>query len=121
MNTEEQDTLDQNNAEQGMGDVPRQAQAGEHLDPAEAPARPREEPLKVTVKRRLEAEGRWAGRIELERNEMMKAARKQGMSKLDAQTWVYGELDRMCPPLENVQIAHMDEMHMSNFHGRSVQ
>ncbi len=68
--------------------------------PPEAPARPREEPLKVTVKRRLEQEGRWAGKIELERNQMMKLARKQGMSKSDAQLRVYGELDRMYPPLE---------------------
>jgi hypothetical protein len=37
-------------------------------------------------------------RIELERNDMMKAARKQGMSKADAQLWVYGELDRLYPP-----------------------
>ena len=61
------------------------------------PARPRE-PLKVTVKRRLEAEGRWA-EIEPVRDDMMRAARKQQkMSKSDAQEWVYSELDRMYPP-----------------------
>ena len=53
------------------------------------------------MKPRLEAEGRWAGRIELERNDMMKAACKQGMSKSDAQAWVYAELDRMYPPTEH--------------------
>jgi hypothetical protein len=42
---------------------------------------------------------RRAARIELERNQMMKLARKQGMSKTDAQAWVYSELDRMYPPL----------------------
>ena len=46
---------------------------------------------------RLQREGRWKD-IEPERNEMMKLARKQGMSKLDAQAWVYSELDRMYPP-----------------------
>ena len=44
------------------------------------PARPREEPLKVTVKRRLEQESRWTGKIELERDHMMKLARKQVMT-----------------------------------------
>ena len=37
---------------------------------------------------------RWAGQIEFERNEMMKLARKQGMNKVEAQLWVYSELDR---------------------------
>ena len=61
------------------------------------PAHPRE-PLKVTVKRRLEAEGRWAD-IEPVRDDMMRAARKERrMSKTDAQEWVYAELDRMYPP-----------------------
>ena len=41
---------------------------------------------------------RRAVRIELECNDMMKAARKQGMSKVDAQAWVYAELDRPHPP-----------------------
>ena len=31
---------------------------------------------------------------------MMKLARKRGMSKSEAQSWVYAELDRMYPPLE---------------------
>ena len=70
-------------------------------------AHAREAPLKVTVKRRIEAEGRWAARIEIESNDMMKAAGKQGMSKVKAQAWVYAELDRMYPPLEDVQSAHL--------------
>ena len=37
-------------------------------------------------------------RIELERNDMMKAASKQGMSKVDAQAWVFAERDRLHPP-----------------------
>ena len=61
------------------------------------------------MKRRLEAEGRWAGRIELERNDMMKAARKQGMSKSDAQAWVYAELDRLYPPPPSPERASGDE------------
>ncbi|TWU06885.1 hypothetical protein CA54_52870 [Symmachiella macrocystis] len=94
-NTGEQDTVDHQTGDQDAGDIPPGPASGD--PPPEPPARPREEPLKITVKRRLEAEGRWAGNIELERNQMMKLARKQGMSKEDAQLWVYGELDRMYP------------------------
>ena len=53
----------------------------------------------LTVTRRLQREGRWA-EIEPLRNEMMKACRGKGMSKIDAQAWTYSELDRMYPPLE---------------------
>jgi len=50
------------------------------------------------VKRRLEREGRWA-EIEPVRDDMMRLARKdRGMSKTDAQSWVYSELDRLYPP-----------------------
>ncbi len=52
----------------------------------------------LTVTQRLQREGRWYGQIERERNEMMKLARKQGMTKIAAQAWVYGELDRLYPP-----------------------
>ena len=31
---------------------------------------------------------------------MMRLARKQGLSKSDAQDWTYAELDRLYPPLE---------------------
>ncbi len=55
----------------------------------------------LTVTQRLQREGRWFGGIELERDEMMRIARKQeGMSKEDAQVWVYSELDRMYPPVD---------------------
>ena len=92
----EHDTLDRRTGDQDVGDVPPSG-AGE--PPVEPPARPREEPLKVTVKRRLEQEGRWFGQIEFERDEMMRIARKEsGMSKPEAQLFVYGELDRMYPP-----------------------
>ena len=79
----------------GAGDVqPSPAgdgQGGGHL------ARTRDaSPLAVT--KRLQAEGRWA-EVEPVRNEMMRAARKErGMSKTDAQAWVYAELDRLYPP-----------------------
>jgi hypothetical protein len=65
---------------------------------AAGPARPREEPLKVTVKRRLEREGRWPD-IEPTRDAMMREARAKGMSKQDAQAWTYAELDRLYPPI----------------------
>lgn len=54
----------------------------------------------LTVTQRLQREGRWKD-IEPERDEMMKLARKQGMSKGEAQAWVYAELDRLYPALEN--------------------
>lgn len=54
----------------------------------------------LTVTQRLQREGRWKD-LEPERNDMMKLARKRGMSKREAQQWVYGELDRMYPPTEH--------------------
>jgi len=60
-------------------------------------ATPAREVDPLTVTQRLQWEGRWK-EIEPERSEMMRIARKQGMSKLDAQAWVYAELDRLYPP-----------------------
>ena len=54
----------------------------------------------LTVTQRLQREGRWKD-IEQERNDMMKLARKRGMSKSDAQEWTYSELDRLYPPEED--------------------
>ena len=55
----------------------------------------------LTVTQRLQREGRWKD-IEPERNEMMKLATKgKKMPKAEAQAWVYSELDRMYPPLED--------------------
>ena len=51
----------------------------------------------LTVTQRFQREGRWKD-IEPERNEMMKLARKRGMSKSEAQAWVYAELVRLYPP-----------------------
>ena len=39
---------------------------------------------------------------------MMKLARKRGMSKSEAQSWVYAELDRMYPPLEKGTLSPSD-------------
>lgn len=61
------------------------------------------EPLKITLKRRLEAEGRWT-QVEPLRDQMMREARKGGMSKEAAQEWVYAELDRLYPPAQSVVI-----------------
>jgi hypothetical protein len=79
------------------GDITPMPESDDPL--ADHPDRPREEPLKVTVKRRLEAEGRWAGQIEIERNEMMRLVRKRFKAKAERQDWVYAELDRLYPPL----------------------
>ena len=61
----------------------------------------------LTVTQRLQREGRWK-EIEPERNEMMKLARNQGMSKSEAQARVYAELDRMYPPLEKRTLSPSD-------------
>ena len=92
------ETLDGSTGESG-GEINLdvEAEAAASAPPA------REASLKVTVKRRLEQDGRWK-EIEPERNEMMRLARKQGMSKLDAQEWTYSELDRLYPPKPVVEI-----------------
>ena len=101
VNTGEQDTLGQQTGHQDVGNVPPDPASRD--SPAEAHARPREEPLKVTVKRRLEQEGRWDSEMIMLRDQMMRECRKvKGMTKADAQQWVYGELDRLYPPLEPV-------------------
>ncbi|WP_146371150.1 hypothetical protein [Symmachiella macrocystis] len=52
----------------------------------------------LTVTRRLQCEGRWKD-IESERDEMMRLSKKRIPDKFERQLWVYGELDRMYPPL----------------------
>jgi len=52
----------------------------------------------LTVTQRLQREGRWAGQIEVERDEMMRLARKRFRTKEERQEWVYSELDRLYPP-----------------------
>jgi len=58
----------------------------------------------LTVTQRLQREGRWKD-IEPERNEMMRLAKSRFKDKEQRQQWVYGELDRMYPPLENPPMA----------------
>ena len=98
VNTGEQDTLDQQTGDEDVGNITLGLASG---DPsAEPPARPREEPPKVTVKRRLEQEGRWDSEMIMLRDQMMRECRKvKGMTKADAQLWVYSELDRLYPPI----------------------
>ena len=62
------------------------------------------DPLAVTE--RIHSEGRWFSQIELERNDIVKLARRQGMSKTDAQAWVYSESDRMYPPLPDRTLSY---------------
>lgn len=52
----------------------------------------------AAITRRFQKEGRWTGQIELQRDEMMKLARKRFPDKGERQQWVYGELNRMYPP-----------------------
>lgn len=57
-------------------------------------------PLKVTLKNRLEREGRW-NEAEQVRNELMRHARTVlKLPKDTAQDWTYDELNRRYPPIE---------------------
>ncbi len=53
----------------------------------------------LTVTQRLQHERRWAGQAEAERDEMMRLAKDRFNTKAERQAWVYGELDRMYPPI----------------------
>ena len=53
----------------------------------------------LTVTKRLQAEGRWFGQVEHERDEMMKLAKKRFPDKPERQLFVYSELARLYPPL----------------------
>jgi len=109
VNTGEQDTLDQHTGHQDVGNVPP-SPAGEHSDSADDPRAHTRDTSPLAVTKRLQAEGRWA-EIEQTRDEMMRVARKQqGLSKTEAQEWVYAELDRLYPPSPSSEVAS-DEAH----------
>lgn len=80
---------------QDAGNVPPVPQ----LDPPAGSVTHTREAARLKVTQRLQSEGRWTGQAELVRNDMMGACKRQGMDKEQAQQWVYGELDRMYPPL----------------------
>ena len=94
--TDNGETTQINTSDDGEGKVTPTAAADEPV--AENSARPRQ-PLKITLKRRLEAEGRWSTGAEADRDRLMRGCRQEGMSKADAQTWAYSELERLYPPL----------------------
>lgn len=79
----------------GVGSVTADSTADGPQGPDDPPARE----YKLGLKRRYEREGRWQGMIEPLRDQMMRESRAKGMSKAQAQTWVYSELDRLYPPL----------------------
>ena len=79
---------------EGEGAVTAPAAGGEPPDGPPIPP-----PAKVTVKRRLEQEGRWSGGVEHVRDDMMRQCRGRGMDKAAAQEWVYSKLDQLYPPL----------------------
>lgn len=83
----------------------------QHADSKAEPPQPAgqaEAPLKVTVYKRLEADGRWA-EVEPIRDAMMKEARAKGLSKEEAQAWTYAELDRLYPPVQPVVVLAGDQ------------
>ena len=64
---------------------------------------PQETPEIVrTVFRRLKRDGRW-DEIEPTKDAMIRECRSKGMSRSEAQTWVYSELDRLYPPLPGLE------------------
>lgn len=67
------------------------------VSPATAAHHTREvDPLAVT--KRLQRDGRWP-EAEQVKNRMIKEARQKGMSRSEAQSWAYAEIDRLYPPL----------------------
>lgn len=79
---------------------------GGQADSDDQPTTPAE-PLKVTLKRRLEADGRWPT-VEPLRDQMMREARAKGLTKQQAQDWTYGELERMYPAPTEPPAEHGD-------------
>lgn len=63
------------------------------------------DPLSVT--KRLQRDGRWP-EVEPVRNRLIKECRQKGMSKPEAQSWTYSELDRLYPPHESMQTTTLD-------------
>ena len=63
---------------------------------AELAAEPRARAREVSS--RLKIDGRWP-EAELLKNDMIKEARANGMTRPEAQEWAYSELDRLYPPL----------------------
>lgn len=80
-----------------MGNVPPSPASGGPAGDDEPPAR--EEPLSVLFKRRMESEGRWK-EVSLVRDRMMVEAKKAIPDKESRRAWVYAELDRMYPPIQ---------------------
>lgn len=86
------------------GDVPVMAGG----DQGEEDLATRASAMVKKVSNRLMKEGRWFGEIELTRDKMMKDAKKRFPDKRARQIWVYGELDRMYPPLSQQKTDRLD-------------
>ncbi len=56
------------------------------------------EPLKISVPRRLQDDGRWKQVAPL-RDQMIDEAEARGMTRDQAKEWTYQELDRLYPPI----------------------
>jgi hypothetical protein len=96
-----------------------QVTAGQEPNPAAGDPITRTRDVSVLeISHRFMREGRWKD-IEPERNEMMKLARKRFKDKKERQHWVYGELDRMYPPLEPVNSTEQNRK-ISNSQSKST-
>lgn len=78
---------------EAMGNVPALSPAGEAA-PADPHAYTRE------IAKRIQSEGRWKGQAEFARDDLMRSSKGKFPDDRSRQAWVYGELDRMYPPLE---------------------
>lgn len=88
-------------ASQSAAEVaPPPAAAADQPQAAEPDGLARAKELRGQVFRRLQAEGRWKSLgLDQLRDDMFRECRSKGMEREAAMCWVYGELDRLYPPL----------------------
>lgn len=77
---------------------PEAANADANADAASAASAESGEELVRRVFARLHAEGRWQD-VEPVKDAMIREYRRLGIPKSEAQSWAYGEIDKMYPPL----------------------
>jgi hypothetical protein len=117
-NTESK-TEQRNDAERGTVEHPNLTQQTTSQVVGNVPAMSAVEPagsdLSRDVMTRLKAEGRWFGVVEPVRDDMMKACKKRFPNINDRRQWVYGELDRMYPPLGKAHAAGVQTTEKAQF------
>lgn len=90
-----------------------QEETGKVLPPTESPAVEADSPTHTrdfarAVAQRLQLDGRWKGQAEFTRDSLMKSSKGKFPDDTARQAWVYGELDRMYPPLQKAEPAAVE-------------